>query len=164
MVRFTRVISIVSFGFSVLGFVGFFIMLVSQKSLISFFGSDALAAQTEGTFFFPVSIFIRTLFLLASGILLFIFGGKPKYGFWPEIVVMSVNVVLLFTETLVSMYQNIITGRMGTQMLAAYSSLVSGFFNVNLILSITVLLIVLSCGLGIATKFYERRVRRTASA
>ncbi len=154
MVKVTRILAIICAGLSALSFVGFFVYLFSQKLLISFFG----VTYADGMFFFPVSIFIRVLGVLLSGVLLWAVAGR-KIGFWAEIAIaVFLSCVLPPVEWFVSNMQTILMGKYGSQTIAAYSALVQGYSILTVMVTFAVALIFMVCGLSIATKVYERRM------
>lgn len=158
MVKLTRVFSVISLALVAYCFLGFFILLLFQDSMISMYAGREFA---DAPFLFPVSIFIKVTSLALSGVLIFIVAGKTKTGYWGEITVASViSFGTIALEWFVSMYQNIRMGSMGSETLTAYSALVSGFSIHSLVVSFAVAVILFTCGLSIATKVYERRLAR----
>lgn len=155
MVKLSRIFSIICFALVLSSLTMFFVYLFNQDKFIAFFAGKAVLSAP---FIFPVSIFIKVLTLVLSGVLLFIVGGKVKTGVWGEIVTaVFVSCGTVAIEWLASMYQSLLMGQMGSEALAAYSAIVSGFSIASVFNYFVSALIMFTCGLSLTAKLYEKR-------
>ncbi len=98
-----------------------------------------------------------------SAVFLWAVAGR-KIGFWAEIAIaVFLSCVLPPVEWFASNMQTILTGKYGSQTIAAYSALVQGYSILSVMVTFAVALIFIVCGLSIATKVYEDRLSKLES-